>query len=64
VFVEEEVFFSQQSDQLRESWTSAGVVVPIGKHIDLGVSYLLDLRRPTDDWTYANVLVTSVGLRF
>jgi hypothetical protein len=63
-FVEDEVFYSEESDRWNRNWASAGAALAVGKQVDVVLSYLLDAKRTEDDWTYANVLVTSFAARF
>ena len=63
-FIEEEIFYNQETDQFSENWASVGVTISMQKYLDLSVSYLLDTERTTDGWANANVLVSTLGLRF
>lgn len=63
-FVEDELFYDTTRDKLTENWASAGVSLTLNKHTNIGLSYLLDTKRNGNDWSYANVLVTSFSFKF
>lgn len=63
-FIEDEIFYDTKLDKFNENWASVGISFAIGKNSNIGVSYLLDTRRKGDDWNYANVLVTSMSIKF
>ncbi len=63
-FIEDEIFYDTKLDKFNENWASAGVSLALNKHANIGISYLLDTKKKGDDWSYANVLVTSFNLRF
>ncbi len=63
-FIEDEVFYDTKLDKVNENWASAGISLALNKHANVGVSYLLDTKRKGNDWSYANVLVTSVSIKF
>jgi hypothetical protein len=63
-FIEDEIFYDTKLDKLNENWASAGVSLALNKYANIGMSYLLDTKKKGDDWVYANVLVTSLSLKF
>lgn len=63
-FIEDEIFYDTEQDKLNENWASAGISLALNKYANIGISYLLDTKKKGDDWSYANVLVTSVSLKF
>lgn len=63
-FIEDEIFYDTKLDKLNENWASAGVSLTLNKHANIGMSYLLDTKKKGNDWAYANVLVTSVNIKF
>ncbi len=63
-FIEDEIFYDTKLDKLNENWASAGVSFVLNKCTNIGISYLLDTKKKGNDWTYANVLVTSLSLKF
>ena len=63
-FIEDEVFYDTKQDKFNENWASIGITLPLNKYINTGISYLLDTKKNGDDWSYANVLVTSFSLKF
>jgi hypothetical protein len=63
-FIEDEIFYDTKLDKLNENWASIGVLLNLNKYANIGVSYLLDTKKKGNDWTYANVLVTSVSIKF
>ncbi|PIP20269.1 MAG: hypothetical protein COX40_05695 [Candidatus Omnitrophica bacterium CG23_combo_of_CG06-09_8_20_14_all_40_11] len=63
-FIEDETFYDTKQDKFNENWASAGISLALNKHLNIGVSYLLDTKKKGDDWSYANVLVTSMSLKF
>jgi hypothetical protein len=63
-FVEDEIFYDAKLERFNENWASAGASFMVGKNINVGVSYLLDTKKKDNDWSYANVLVTSASLKF
>ncbi len=63
-FIEDEIFYDTKLDKLNENWASAGVSLALNKHANVGISYLLDTKKKGNDWAYANVLVTSVSIKF
>ena len=63
-FIEDEIFYDTKLDKLNENWVSLGVSFTLNKNSNIGVSYLLDTKKKGNDWTYANVLVTSFSLKF
>src|SRR3972149_8688711 len=58
-FIEDEIFYDTKLDEINENWASAGISLILNKNANIGVFYLLDAKRKGDDWSYANVLVTS-----
>lgn len=63
-FIEDETFYDTKQDKFNENWTSAGVSLALNKYANIGISYLLDTKKKGNDWSYANVLVTSFSLKF
>ncbi len=63
-FIEDEIFYDTKLDKLNENWASAGISLVLNKHANISIAYLLDTKKKGDDWSYANVLVTSMSLRF
>lgn len=63
-FIEDEIFYDNELDKLNENWASAGASFALNKNSNIAVSYLLDTKKKGNDWTYANVLVTSFTLKF
>ena len=63
-FIEDEIFYDTKQDKLNENWASVGIFLNLNKYATIGVSYLLDTKRKGDDWLYANVLVTSLSIKF
>lgn len=63
-FIEDEIFYDTKLDKLNENWASAGVSLELNKYFNIGVSYLLDTKKKGNDWSYANVLVTSMSIKF
>ncbi len=63
-FIEDEIFYDAKLEKFNENWASAGISFALGKNINIGVSYLLDTKKKSNDWIYANVLVTSISLKF
>jgi|GEM_PF-1436719 len=63
-FIEEEIFYSQETGQFINNWASVGLSISMRKYLDLSVSYMLETERTTDGWANANVLVSALGLRF
>lgn len=63
-FIEEEIFYNQETVQFSMNWASAGLVISMRKYLDFSVSYLLETERTTDGWANTNVLVSSLSLRF
>jgi len=63
-FIEDEIFYDTKLDKLNENWASVGIFLNLNKYAIIGVSYLLDTKRKGDDWLYANVLVTSLSIKF
>lgn len=63
-FIEDEIFYDTKLDKLNENWASIGLVLNLNKHANIGASYLLDTKKKGNDWTYANVLITSFSIRF
>ena len=63
-FIEDEIFYDTKLDKLNENWASAGISLVLNKYANISVAYLLDTKKKGDDWNYANVLVTSMSLRF
>lgn len=63
-FIENEIFYDSKLEKFNENWASAGISFTLGKNINIGVSYLLDTKKKGNDWNYANVLVTSLSLKF
>ena len=63
-FIEDEIFYDTEQDKLNENWASTGISLVINKYANIGISYLLDTKRKGNDWSYANVLVTSFSLKF
>jgi len=63
-FIEDETFYDTKQDKFNENWASAGVSLALNKYGNIGISYLLDTKKKGDDWTYANVLITSLSLKF
>ena len=63
-FIENETFYNTKQDQFNENWASAGISLVLNKYANISVAYLLDTKKKGDDWNYANVLVTSMSLRF
>jgi len=63
-FIEDEIFYDTKLDKLNENWASAGISLVLNKYANISAAYLLDTKKKGDDWNYANVLVTSISLRF
>jgi hypothetical protein len=63
-FIEDETFFDAKQDKFYENWASAGILLVLNKYANIGISYLLDTKKKGDDWAYANVLITSLTLKF
>ncbi len=63
-FVEDEIFYDTKLDTFNENWASAGLSLSLNKYANIGISYLLDTKKKGDDWSYTNVLVTSLSLKF
>jgi len=63
-FIEDETFYDTKQDKFNENWASAGVSLALNKYGNIGIAYLLDTKKKGDDWTYANVLITSLSLKF
>ncbi len=63
-FIEDEIFYDTNLDKLNENWASAGISLAINKNLNLSFSYLLDTKKKGNDWSYANVLVTSCSFKF
>ncbi len=63
-FIEDEAFYDTKQDKFNENWASAGVSLLLNKHLSVSAGYLLDIKKKGNDWNYANVLVTSVSLKF
>lgn len=63
-FIEDEIFYDTKIDKFNENWASVGLSFALNKNSNIGVSYLLDTKKKGNDWAYANVLVTSLSLKF
>ena len=63
-FIEDEIFYDTKQDKLNENWASAGIALSIDKNLNVGLSYLLDTKKKSNGWSYANVLVTSCSFKF
>jgi len=63
-FIEDEIFYDTKLDKLNENWASAGVSMALNKYLNVSAAYLLDTKKKGNDWNYANVLVTSMSLKF
>lgn len=63
-FIEDEIFYDTKLDKLNENWASLGVSFALNKNSNIAVSYLLGTKKKGNDWTYANVLITSFILKF
>ena len=63
-FIEYEIFYDPKLGQLNENWASAGTSLVLNKYANISVAYLLDTKKKGNDWNYANVLVTSMSLKF
>lgn len=63
-FIEDEIFYDTKQDKLNENWASAGMSLALNKNSNIAVSYLLDTKKKGNDWAYANVLVTSLNIKF
>lgn len=64
LFIEDEVFYDTKQDKFNENWASAGILLALNKYANIGISYLLDTKKKDNDWSYANVLVSSFSLKF
>lgn len=63
-FIEDEIFYDTKLDKLNENWTSAGISLVLNKYVNISIAYLLDAKKKGNDWSYANVLVTSCSFKF
>lgn len=63
-FIEDEVFYDTKLDTFNENWASAGIFLALNKNSNIGVSYLLDTKKKDNDWSHANVLITSLSVKF
>lgn len=63
-FIEDEVFYDTQSGQINRNWASIGIGMVPCRWGNISLAYLLDSRKQNDNWTEANVLVSSMSIRF
>lgn len=63
-YISEEPFYDARLDRIVEHRTSSGISFNFSKYISFGIGYMLNSKKSTTKWTYANVLVTSLSLKF
>ena len=63
-FISEEPFYDCKLDRITEHRSSVGVGYTFNKNFSLNVGYMLNSKKPAGKWTYTNVLVSNLSIRF
>lgn len=63
-YVSEEPFYDAKLDMFTEYRSAVGVGYNLSKSISLSAGYMLDSKKSTNKWSYANILVTSLNIKF
>jgi len=62
-FISEEPFYDGKLDRITEHRSSSGLSLAFGKNISLDIGYMLNSKK-AKKWTYANVLVSNLKIKF
>jgi len=63
-YFSEEPFYDAKLARITEHRTTAGMTYAFTKNISLGIGYMLNSKKGTSKWTYANVLMSNLNIRF
>ncbi|MBI4656072.1 MAG: DUF2490 domain-containing protein [Elusimicrobia bacterium] len=63
-FIENEMFYNTSLNKVNQNQASIGISLALNKHVNVAASYVLDAKNKGNDWIYADVLLTSVGIKF
>lgn len=63
-YFSEEPFYDAKLDKITEHRTAAGFTFNLSKDISIGVGYMLNSKNAKPKWTYANVLVSNLNIKF
>ncbi|MEW6101921.1 MAG: DUF2490 domain-containing protein [Candidatus Omnitrophota bacterium] len=63
-YFSEEPFYDAKLERITEHRTAAGFSFELTKNVSFGLGYMLNSKKGTSKWTYANVLVSNLGIKF
>lgn len=63
-YVSEEPFYDCKSNRVVEHRSTVGLSYSFSKDISVALGYMLNSKRGKSKWTYANVLVSNLNIKF
>lgn len=63
-YLMEEPFYDTKLDRITEHRSTAGILCNVTKNISFGLGYMLNSKKAVSKWTYANVLVSNLNIKF
>ncbi|MGD0335563.1 MAG: DUF2490 domain-containing protein [Candidatus Omnitrophota bacterium] len=63
-YFNEEPFYDCKLNRITEHRTSSGITYSFTKNISFSIGYMLNSKKGSPKWTYANVLVSNLSIRF
>lgn len=63
-YISEEPFYDAKLEKLNEHRTTSGITYSMSKNVTIGLGYMLNSKKPSKKWTYTNVLVSNINIKF
>jgi len=63
-YISEEPFYDAKLQKVNEHRTASGIAYNVSKNVTIGLGYMLNSKKPGKKWTYANVLVSNINIKF
>ncbi len=63
-YFSEEPFYDVKKERVTEHRTAAGISCGFSKNISAGAGYMVDTKKGNSKWSYTNVLLTNVSIKF
>ncbi|MBU1124931.1 MAG: DUF2490 domain-containing protein [Candidatus Omnitrophica bacterium] len=63
-YFSEEPFYDTKKDRITEHRSAAGIGISFFRNVSVGLGYMFNSKRGTNKWTYANVFISNVTIKF
>lgn len=64
VFISEEPFYDVKLNRITEHRTVTGINYNLLKNVSTTIGYMINSKKEKTEWTYTNVLVTNLSIKF